>query len=157
MDWKTSDAQRRTSAAESSVPLLRSYGSPRFTPIEKRNRRQPTARAERSVRRTSRRTFFDFGSRRSPGRSTRDTTNGRHVADATDAVIKTTWSSVPRKSWRARYRTQKRNNVTGTIQYASTVESAVSNVVIGDFVSPCHRKCRRTSPIRYHGPSLSKV
>src|SRR5438034_5775011 len=37
-----------------------------------------------------------------------------------------------------------------------SVESTVSNAVMADFVSPCHRKCRRTSPIRYHGPSFSR-
>src|SRR5437899_384687 len=118
---------------------------------------QPVTSAARRVLNTSRRTFFDFGKRISPGRSTRDTMNGRQVAAATDVVVKNTCSRVPRKSCRVRYRSQKRNNVAGTIQYASRVESAVSNVVIGDRVSDCHRKCLRTRPIRYHGPSLSNV
>ncbi len=104
-----------------------------------------------------RRILLFFGRRMSPGRSTRDTTNGKHVAVATERVIRKTCNSVPRKSWRGKYRSQKKNSVAGTIQYASTVESTVSNAVIAERDSPCHRKCLRTSPIKYHGPSFSSV
>src|SRR5260370_42711988 len=120
-------------------------------------RMQPVASAARVVPKIMRRIFFDFGSRISPGRSTRDTTKGTQVAVATERVIRNTCSNVPRKSWRGRYRSQKKKNVTGTIQYASTVERTVSNAVIAERDSPCHRKCLRTSPIKYHGPSFSSV
>src|SRR5437899_12002736 len=117
----------------------------------------PTASAARVVPKIMRKTFLDFGSRMSPGRSTRDTMKGTLVAVATAAVTKKTWSNGPRKSWRVRYRSQKKNSVTGTIQYAKTAESADSKAVMAARDSPCHRKCRRTRPIKYQGPSFSSV
>ena len=65
------------------MDVVLSKGNPRFTPREKRKRMHPVTSAARMVPRIMRIIFLDVGSRISPGRSTRDTTNGRHVAVAT--------------------------------------------------------------------------
>src|SRR5438309_405425 len=125
-------AQRRGSDGDSPTAAARSAGNPRFTPSDMMKRMQPVANAARVVPRIMRTTFFDFGIRISPGRSTRDTTKGTHVAVATERVIRNTCNKVPRKSCRGRYRSQKKNSVAGTIQYASTVERTVSNAVMAE-------------------------
>src|SRR5437660_4095200 len=77
-------AQRRGSDGDSPTAAARSAGNPRFTPSDMMKRMQPVANAARVVPRIMRTTFFDFGIRISPGRSTRDTTKGTHVAVATE-------------------------------------------------------------------------
>jgi len=101
MDWKTIDAHRRNPRRVTLARAPVIGQSTIYEPIEGENRsslrqEMPAGSAERGEGHSS------ILSRKSPGRSTRDTTNGKLVADATEAVIKNTCSSVPRNPCLAR-------------------------------------------------------
>ncbi len=157
MVCRTLAAQRRTSNRECCVAMSRSEGNPRLIPTEKTSRTMPATSAARVVIITMRKRFFAFCRSKSPGRSTRDTSVGMHVAAATESVRTSACSRVPRKSCRTKYRSQNKKSAAGTVQYARTAATTISSIENGERWSRDHRKCQRTKPIRYHGPSRSSV